>query len=55
MARDGTDDLLAQVSDAATRGVALRIVGGDTKRFHGRAIDGVPLATRGHTALARSL
>jgi glycolate oxidase FAD binding subunit len=28
-------------------------VGGDTKRFYGRAIDGVPLATRGHTGILR--
>jgi glycolate oxidase FAD binding subunit len=53
MDRDGTDDLLAQVCEAATRSVALRIVGGDTKRFYGRAIDGVPLATRGHTGILR--
>jgi glycolate oxidase FAD binding subunit len=53
MDRDATDDLLAQVRDAATRGVALRIVGGDTKRFYGRAIDGVPLVTRGHTGIVR--
>jgi glycolate oxidase FAD binding subunit len=53
MDRDGTEDLLAQVCDASTRGVALRIVGGDTKRFYGRAIDGVPLATREHTGILR--
>ena len=53
MNRDGTDDLLAQVCEAATRSAALRIVGGDTKRFYGRAIDGVPLATRGHTGILR--
>ena len=50
---DGTDALLAQVCDATARGTALRIVGGDTKRFYGRAIDGVPLATRGHTGILR--
>jgi glycolate oxidase FAD binding subunit len=53
MDRDGTDDLLAHVREAASRGAALRIVGGDTKRFYGRAIDGVPLATRGHTGILR--
>ena len=53
MDRDGTDDLLAQVREAAARGTALRIVGGDTKRFYGRAIDGVPLATRGHAGNLR--
>jgi glycolate oxidase FAD binding subunit len=53
MDRDGTDDLIAQVCEAASRGAALRIVGGDTKRFYGRAIDGVPLATRGHTGILR--
>jgi glycolate oxidase FAD binding subunit len=50
---DGTDALLAQVCDATARGTALRIVGGDTKRFYGRAIDGVPLAMRGHTGILR--
>ena len=53
MDRDATDDLVAQVRESAARGVALRIVGGDTKRFYGRAIDGIPLLTRGHAGVIR--
>jgi len=53
MDRDGIDELTAQVRDATAHGVALRIVGGDTKRFYGRAVEGVPLPTRGHTGILR--
>lgn len=53
MDRDGTDELVAQVREATARGTPLRIVGGDTKRFYGRAIAGVPLVTRGHAGIIR--
>jgi len=53
MDRDGIDELQAQVRDATAHGVALRIVGGDTKRFYGRAVEGVPLPTRGHAGILR--
>jgi glycolate oxidase FAD binding subunit len=53
MDRDGTGELLAQVREATARGTALRIVGGDTKRFYGRAIAGATLTTRGHAGILR--
>jgi glycolate oxidase FAD binding subunit len=53
MDRDSMDELTAQVREATAHGIALRIVGGDTKRFYGRAVEGVPLPTRGHTGILR--
>jgi glycolate oxidase FAD binding subunit len=53
MDRDGTGELVAQVRSATASGTPLRIVGGDTKRFYGRAITGTPLSTRGHAGILR--
>ena len=53
MDRDGTGELVAQVRAATASGAPLRIVGGDTKRFYGRAIAGAPLSTRGHAGILR--
>jgi glycolate oxidase FAD binding subunit len=53
MDRDGTDELVARLREATTRGTPLRIVGGATKQFYGRAVDGAPLETGGHTGILR--
>jgi glycolate oxidase FAD binding subunit len=53
MDRDGTGELVAQVRAATASGTPLRIVGGDTKRFYGRAVAGAPLSTRGHAGILR--
>ena len=53
MDRDGTDELVAQVREATARRTPLRIVGGDTKGFYGRAVAGAPLSTRGHRGILR--
>ena len=53
MDRDGTEQLTAEVRTASASGTPLRIVGGDTKQFYGRAVAGVPLTTRGHTGILR--
>jgi glycolate oxidase FAD binding subunit len=38
--------MVDQVRDAANRGAALRIVGGDSKAFYGNPVTGEPLSTR---------
>lgn len=48
---DYTAELVGQVRDAAASGTPLRIVGGDSKAFYGRASEGVPLAIRGHRGI----
>ena len=53
MHRDDTAQLVAQVREATARRTPLRIIGGNTKRFYGRATDGAPLAIRGHTGILR--
>jgi glycolate oxidase FAD binding subunit len=53
MERDATVELVAQVREATARNTPLRIVGGDTKRFYGRATGGAPLETRGHAGILR--
>ena len=53
MARDSTSSLVEQVREASARRVPLRIVGGDTKRFYGRATEGLALETRGHSGVLR--
>ena len=53
MDRDGTSALVEQVREASARRVPLRIVGGDTKRFYGRAIEGTALATQEHSGILR--
>ena len=46
--RDATAALVERVREATTRGTPLRIVGGDTKRFLGRDVDGEVLDVSGH-------
>jgi glycolate oxidase FAD binding subunit len=53
MDRDDTAQLVAQVREATARRTPLRIIGGNTKRFYGRATDGAPLAIHGHTGILR--
>jgi glycolate oxidase FAD binding subunit len=53
MDRDCTSALVEQVREASAQRVPLRIVGGDTKRFYGRAIEGTALATREHCGILR--
>ena len=53
MERDQTSALVEQVREASARRVPLRIVGGDTKRFYGRAIEGLALETREHRGILR--
>lgn len=48
---DLTRDLQAAVRDAAQSRSALRLVGGDTKHFYGRAPEGRPLHLRGHAGI----
>ena len=51
MDSDITDELLARVREAIQNRAALRIVGGDTKGFYGRAPQGVRLETYGHSGI----
>ena len=53
MDRDITAALVEQVREASARRAPLRIVGGDTKRFYGRTIEGQTLGTRGHSGILR--
>lgn len=53
MERDHTSALVDQVREASARRTALRIVGGDTKRFYGRAIEGLALETSAHRGILR--
>jgi len=53
MDRDTTATLVDQVREASARRVPLRITGGDTKRFYGRAIEGLALETREHGGILR--
>jgi len=46
--QDLTDELVERVSDASSRRTPLRIVGGDTKLFYGRAVAGEALDVSGH-------
>ena len=48
---DRTEELAERVSRAAATRTALRIVGGDTKRFYGRAVEAEPLELSGHTGV----
>ncbi len=50
-AGDATAELTDRVREAAARGTALRIVGGDTKRFLGREAEGEVLGTAGHAGI----
>lgn len=50
-AADLTELLVERVRAATATGTALRIVGGDTKRFYGRQVAGEPLAVAGHTGV----
>jgi len=53
MDRDCTSSLVEQVREASARRLPLRIVGGDTKRFYGRAVEGTALATHEHSGILR--
>ena len=53
MDHDDTTELVARVREASARGIPLRIVGGDSKRFYGRAIDGAILPTTAHRGILR--
>ena len=53
MDHDDTEALAAQVREAAARATPLRIAGGDTKRFYGRAVTGRTLSTRSHRGILR--
>jgi glycolate oxidase FAD binding subunit len=53
MEHDATSALVEQVRDATAQRVPLRIVGGDTKRFYGRTIEGRALATGEHSGILR--
>jgi glycolate oxidase FAD binding subunit len=48
---DATAELVERVRSASASGTALRIVGGDTKRFLGRDTPGEVLHTAGHTGI----
>ncbi len=48
---DATPELIERVRDATARGTPLRIVGGDTKRFLGRAVPGTELHASGHAGI----
>lgn len=49
--RDLTPELVDAVQAAEAAGSPLRIVGGDTKRFYGRPVQGVDLSIAGHTGI----
>jgi glycolate oxidase FAD binding subunit len=54
MSRDGhdlTDELAARVRSATAGRTPLRIVGGNTKRFYGRAVEAEPLEIAGHAGV----
>ena len=53
MDRDVTTALVEQVREATARGTPLRIVGGGTKQFYGRTVQGAALATREHRGILR--
>jgi glycolate oxidase FAD binding subunit len=53
MDRDCTSALVEQVREASARRLPLRVAGGDTKRFYGRATEGRILETRGHSGILR--
>lgn len=50
---DATRELAEQVRDACDRRAPLNIVGGGTKAFYGRAVDGEPLRTSAHQGIVR--
>jgi glycolate oxidase FAD binding subunit len=52
-AADLTDSLVDRVRTATEAGTALRIVGGDTKRWYGRLVEAEPLAVAGHAGVLR--
>jgi glycolate oxidase FAD binding subunit len=49
--RDLTDALADRARHATASRTPLRIVGGDTKRFYGRAVEAEPLEIAGHTGV----
>lgn len=53
MDHDDTTALVDRVREASAHGTPLRIVGGDTKAFYGRPIEGTALGTRSHAGILR--
>jgi len=53
MDRDDTEALVERVREATARRAPLRVLGGGTKQFLGRAVDGELLATSGHRGILR--
>lgn len=51
--RDISEALGERIRHADAEGTPLRIVGGDTKAFHGRPVAGEPLSTREHCGITR--
>ena len=49
--RDLTSELTDRLRDAASRGAALRLAGGDTKRFYGRQVEAERLDLRDHAGV----
>jgi glycolate oxidase FAD binding subunit len=48
---DLTEDLAQRVREAAAGRTPLRIIGGDTKAFYGRSVDGEPFPLTGHRGI----
>lgn len=48
---DESLDLAEQVAEAAAAKTPLRVIGGDTKAFIGRSVNGTPLAVSGHLGI----
>lgn len=51
MDADLTSQLAERIRDAATRGAQLRLVGGGTKQFYGREVEGEPLELAAHRGI----
>ena len=49
--RDLASAIADRLRDASARGTPLRLVGGDTKRFYGRAVPGETLDLRDHAGV----
>ena len=51
-AHDASADLAERIRQAGTDGTPLRIVGGDTRAFYGRDVEGSELSTREHRGIS---
>jgi len=49
--QDLSSSLVQQVQEACIAGLPLRVVGGDSKRFHGRQVEGRALSMAGHSGI----